>query len=280
MFSFMKSPRRHPSVRLPVQPNRIQDQRGAPPMTWGPSPTGYYPDHNGERQGEADTQNLVVEPHWASGPNPDGSGGGRAVPTTAVDAEKIDQHAFLQVSGTWQPAKNYQRPTGRYDPQTDGPGQPELRLLMHYYYRERGASRTSYMDVPDGRRFSNTGSQDGSSTTWYQDAAAAMAPYNIDPAAYDAKHPERSTAMPDSLHQIPAGPSHGWSEIPVAPGTALIRNQTKVRRGQKAVGQNRLANSTYAGQTYSQSTRHVSNPPGMANTRAGTGGPSVGNPWG
>jgi hypothetical protein len=279
MFSEMFGRRRDPERRESTQPNRILDQRGAPPMSWGPSPTGWYPDFNADRQGVADPDNLIVEPHGSSGGSPTGAGGGAVVPAVAVSAEKIDQHAYLQVAGTWTPAPNQERPTGQYDPAVDGPGAPVPRMLMHFYYRERGASRTAYMNVPDGRTFPAAGSQDGASTTWYQDPAAAMAPYNIDPAAYDAKHPERSTAMPDSLSAIPAGPAHGWSEIPVSPGTLLIRNQTRKRRQQQNVNQNRLANSTYAGQSYSQSTAHVSNPPGV-NVRVGTGGPGVGNPWG
>lgn len=280
MFSEMVARLRDPKLRLPEQPNRILDQRGAPPMSWGPSPTGYYPDFNAERQGAAEWENKIVEAHGESGGNPDGSGGSPGVPTVAVSAEKIDQHAFLQVAGTWTPAPITQRPTGGYDPQTDGPGAPVPRMLMHYFYRACGSSRTRYMDVPDGRQFPRTGSQDGSSSTWYQDPARAMAPYSVPPEQYDPKHPDASTAMPESLLALAPGPSHGWSNIPVSPGTLLMRNQTKKRRQQKNVGQNRLANSTYAGQTYSQSTKHVANPAGATTVRVGVGGPGVGNPFG
>jgi hypothetical protein len=43
-----------------------------------------------------------------------------------------------------------------------------------------------------------------------------------------------------------------------------IQDADKIRklRRQKNVKQNRLANSTYAGQTYSQQTSHVANPAG------------------
>jgi hypothetical protein len=127
------------------------------------------------------------------------------------------------------------------------------------------------MDVP-GRAFPSTGSQDGSSTTWFQNVNAATAPYNIDPAAYDPKYPEQTTDMPDSLSAIPAGPAHGWSNVPVANGYVLARNQDRRRKHQQNVAQNRLANSTYAGQTYSQSTAHVSNPAGYQTAYAGTPG--------
>lgn len=256
-FSEMFSPRKNPNTRLNAAPNRIQPVNQTTANTWGTAPTGYYPDFNQEVQGQAYNDYDVIEPN--------GSSGGPVVPTTAVNAELVDQHVFTQVSGTWTPLTHEQgngRPTGRFDPQTDGPTEPTQRLFSNWYYRGAGNSRTAYMDVPDGRKFPNTGAQDGSSTTWYQSIQAAMAPYNIDPAAYSSAQPYDSTAMPDSLSSIPSGPSHGWSAIPVASGTHINRVQTAKRKGQKSVGQNRLAQSSYAGQTYSQSTAHISNPKG------------------
>ena len=258
-FSEMFSPSRNPNRELTRGPNRIQPVTQTPSLDWGPVPTGYYPDHNGETQGQVRNDYDVLEAP--------GSPGGPVVPNGAVHAERVDQHAFTQVSGTWVPITHEQgngRPTGRHDPRTDGPAMPVQRLLSTWYYRGSGSQRTSHMNVPDGRRFSPVGSRDGSSTTWYQSVQAALAPYNVDPAAYDAKRPEASTAMPDSLSAIPAGPNPGWTAIPVSTGPMLVRNQTKRRRGQKNVGQNRLAMSTYAGQTYSQGTAHVSNPSGAA----------------
>lgn len=256
-FSEMITQMRNPQKRLNAAPNRIQPVTQSTANSWGPAPTGYYPDFNQETMGQASNDYPVHEPN--------GSPGGPIVPTTAVNAEKVDQHVFTQVSGTWTPMTHAQgngRPTGKHDPQTDGPGQPEQRLLSTWYYRGSGNQRNSYMDVPDGRTFPATGSQDGASTTWYQSIQAAMAPYNIDPAAYSNTDPYGSTAMPDTLSSIPSGPSHGWSAIPVASGTKLHRLQTAKRVGQQNVGQNRLAQSSYAGQTYSQSTAHVQNPKG------------------
>lgn len=256
-FSEMFSPGKDPGRELTRRPNQIRPVLQQTADDWGPAPTGYYPDRNADNIGQVYNDYPVMEPN--------GSAGGAVVPTTAVNAERVDQHVFMQVSGTWVPITHEQgngRPTGRHDPRTDGPAAPVPRILSTWYYRGSGSQRTAYMDVPDGRRFPRTGSQDGSSTTWYQSIAAALAPYNVDPAAYDAKRPEESTAMPDSLTAIPAGPNHGWSAIPVSTGPMIVRNQTRRRRQQKNVGQNRLANSTYAGQTYSQSTAHVANASG------------------
>lgn len=256
-FTEMFSPRKNPNLELTRAPNQIQPVLQTPSVDWGPKPTGYYPDRNPEQMGYVHNDYPVMEPN--------GSAGGAVVPTTAVNAEKVDQHAYTQISGTWTPLTHEQgngRPTGRHDPQTDGPAKPDQRLLSLWYYRGSGNQRTSYMDVPDGRTFPRTGSQDGSSTSWYQSVSAVLTPYNVDPSTYDPKHPYDSTEMPDSLTAIPAGPNHGWSAIPVASGPVIARNQDKVRRHQKNVGQNRLAMSTYAGQTYSQSTAHVANPPG------------------
>lgn len=256
-FSEMFSPSKQPNRELTQRPTQIRPVLQTTSSDWGPAPTGYYPDRNGDTIGQVRNDYLIMEPN--------GSSGGPVVPNGAVNAERVDQHAFTQVSGTWVPLTHSQgdgRPTGKHDPRTDGVAAPVQRLLSTWYYRGAGNQRTAYMDVPDGRRFSRVGTQDGSSTTWFQAVAAALAPYNVDPATYDAKLPEASTAMPDSLSAIPAGPNHGWSSIPVSTGPMLARNQTRKRRGQKNVGQNRLAMSTYAGQTYSQSTAHVQNPSG------------------
>jgi hypothetical protein len=217
---------------------------------WEVRPTGYYPDHNGETMGRFDTplDNLVVAPY--------GSPGAPGVVCTEPGSshDRVDQHPFLNVAATWTPSPyGNGRPDGLHDPLTDGPPRPEVFNASLHYHRRSGASRTTYMDVPDGRRFSQTGTQDGVTTVWYVDTAAALEPFNPDPKT--GQHRE-------SLFKLPPGPSHGWSSIPAVPSPIQDADKiTKLRR-QKNVKQNRLANSTYAGQTYSQQTAHVANPTG------------------
>lgn len=257
-FTEMISPVRRPDRTLPVQPDRIRPVTGAPPMDWGTSPTGWQPDHNAETLGRVSAGYPVREPN--------GSDGGPRVPVEPFDgSERVDQHPYLQVSASWLPSSlGNGRLDGLHDPLTDGLPQPVLRLLSLHYYRESGASRTRYMDVPDGRSFPAVGTQDGASWTYYQDAATAMEPYQPDPETGYHK---------DSFMKLPPGPAHGWSNVPVMGGAQLKRKQDRdIKMQQQAVGQNRLSNSTYAGQTYSQQTRHVANPsPGAVPSWRGRG---------
>jgi hypothetical protein len=240
-----------PSRRLGMAPNAVQPGNQALYNGWGPRPTGYYPDMNGETMGYIQTplDNQVTSPYGSPGepaviPNQPGS-----------DHDKVDQHPFLHVAATWTPGPSWDngRPDGGHDPLTDGPPRPEIKNLSLHYHRESGASRTSYSDVPDGRRFLPYGSQDGSSTTVYVDSRAAMEPYNPDPATGQHR---------DSLMRLAPGPAHGWSSVPVVDTRVQDSDKRKVLKQQKNVGQNRLASSTYAGQTYSQQTAHVANPAG------------------
>lgn len=258
-FSEMVTRARSPEVRRSTKPERIQPVTTTPALDWGPAPTGWYPDYNADRIGRVHNDYPVTEAH--------GSPGGPRVPVEPLNsAELVGQHPFVQVAATWQPAASglNGRQDGRHDPLTDGLPEPVVRLMGTWWYPRSGTSRTRYMDVPDGRRFPATGSQDGQSWTYYVDAAVASAPY-APVTPYDPQNPEGTGQNPDSLRALPPSPAHGWSEIPVDSGVKLqASKRTKIKRQQQYVGQNRLANSTYAGQTYSQQTSHVSNPPGHA----------------
>lgn len=247
--SEMYTPPVVPSRRFDQMPHAIQPGNQGLYNGWAPRPTGYQPDHNGETMGRIDTplNNPVCPPYGSPGAE-------GLIPTEPVSShERIDQHPYLEVSATWTPDPSWGngRPDGGHDPLTDGPPRPEIRNLSLYYYREAGSSRTRFMDVPDGRRFLANGSQDGSSTTVYVDSAIACAPFDPDP---------KTGQHPDSLKRLAPGPSHGWSSVPVIDTRVQDADKRKVLRQQKSIKQDRLANSTYAGQTYSQQTAHVRNP--------------------
>lgn len=243
-----------PGRRLNRAPHQIQ---GGPATTaqntgWGPAPTGYYPDYQDSHPGNVANPgvyptNIVLDPV--------GTPGGPVFPTEPGDrADRVDQHPVLHVTATWTPSPyGNGRYDGEVDPLVDGPPRPELYNMSLHYHRESGASHTSFRNVPDGRRFPVVGSQDGSSTTYYVDSAASMAPYA--PGTPGGQ-------MPDSYRQISPGPAHGWSEVPVMNAGREDLKKMKALKQQQNAKQNRLANSTYAGQTYSQSTAHVANPTG------------------
>ena len=200
-----------------------------------PHPTGYFPDRSSPQQGRADWS-----PVWD-----DTYGPSRF---EAVGGELVDQHPYLQVSATWQPYPEDERPSGHDDPLADGLPAPTPRLLSLWFMTARGSSRDQYDDVP-GRQFPQNGSQDGCTWVYYQDPVRALAPY--DPA------PDSGGQMPDTLRALPPSPAHGWASQPVMVAQQWDRMKMDSLPQQRGVNQNRLANSTYAGQSYGSRTAHV-----------------------
>lgn len=198
-----------------------------------PAPTGYYPDVRGQIQ-----QPITIGPVFDD-----------LYRTTVVGAndpgETVDQHPWLYVTQTWTPPENFERPSGVQDPLTDGPPQPTIQNLALHYRRESGTQVTAYYDAP-GHTFPRNGSQDGAAWTYYQDPTRALMPY--DPAQTDGGQ------MPDTLRSIPPSPAHGWAMRPLVNAQAAINAKTAALVQEQPGKQERLANSTYAGQTYSQTT--------------------------
>lgn len=203
------------------------------PIGGQPRPTGYYPDMYGSRQMRATV--YPVEPYGVNVLR-------RQVGDVAV---MNDQHPYLQVDATWWPAPAAGRRDGAHDPLTDGPARPTVRNLQLFYMRAQGSSDTRFLDVPDGRRFSPYGTQDGVTTAYYQDPVAQMTPADA------------AGLAPDSLKQLPPGPPHGWTSIPAVNATAFNVHKSRVLQQQTNPHQDRLANATASGQTYSQRTAHV-----------------------
>ena len=198
-----------------------------------PTPTGYYPNVRGQIQYPI-TIGPVYDELYRS-----------AVVGANDPGEKIDQHPWLDVTQTWTPPENQERPSGVQDPLTDGPAQPTIRDLSLHYRRESGASVTAYYDAP-GHVFPKNGSQDGAAWTYYQDPTRALTPY--DPAQ------TQNGQMPDTLRALPPSPPHGWSMRPLVNAQAAINAKSAVLVQEQPGKQERLANSTYAGQTYGQTT--------------------------
>lgn len=202
-----------------------------------PAPTGYYPNVRGQLQSP-----ILIGPVFDELYRP-------AVVGANDPGEKIDQHPWLDVTQTWTPPENTDRPSGVQDPLTDGPAQPTIRDLSLHYRRQSGDSVTAYYDAP-GHVFPKNGSQDGAAWTYYQDPTLALMPY--DPAQL-----QRDGQMPDTLRGIPPSPPHGWAVRPLVNSQAAINAKTALLVQEQPGKQERLANSTYAGQTYSQTTARV-----------------------
>lgn len=214
-----------------------------------PAPTGYYPDRSYPDQGQASFSEVYDELY------------GPARQEKLNGFEDVDQHPYLQVTANWTPEPQSGRLDGRDDPMNDGPAQPTLRLSNLFYQRAIGTSVTNYLDAP-GIRYPPNGSQDGASWTYYQDARLALLDYN--PPA------DGNGEMPDTLRAMPPSPPHGWAAQAVN-ARQLELDKAQVLRGQKGPHQDRLANSTYAGQSYSATTSHVG--------ASGTGGTGSTRSW-
>lgn len=162
-------------------------------------------------------------------------------------SELVDQHPWLQIDATWQPPPEGPRKDGRHDPLPDGLPRPTPRLAHLHYNRSQGASHTQVDDTP-GIQFPVGGSQDGASWSWLVNSRAAMAPY---------APPAGQTEMPDSLQAIPPSPPHGWTSIPVRNSRQDLIDKARALRQTQPPRQDRLASSTYSGQTFGQRTAHV-----------------------
>lgn len=210
-----------------------------------PAPFGYYPDRSWPDQGQV-TQSPVYDDLY-----------GPARQETLNGAERVDQHPWMQVSATWTPPADCARPSGGNDPMVDGPSSPTPRLLSLFYARAQGSDQTKFLDAP-GVRYPSNGSQDGASWVYYQDSRLAMLPY--DPA------PDANGQMPDTLRALPPSPPHGWASQPAINAKQAELDKMRQLRGQRAPHQDRLANSTYAGQSYGARTAHVGAAPATGTT--------------
>lgn len=181
-------------------------------------------------------------------------------------SELLDQHPMMHVTASITVADDNPRRTGTRDPMISGPARPDTVLLSLFQYTGAGTDNNKYMDVPDGRSFSPYGSQDGSTWVIYQDATAALASFN-DTGSKVYEDPSRTPSAQPTLSRMSPGPSHGWTSVPVVNVKQYENNKSVQLKQQLPPHQDRKANSTVAGQSYSQRTQ-------SARQAAGTAGPS------
>lgn len=229
LFKQIRQRRLNPQQRLDHQPGGR------------PAPTGYYPNNVGH---------LPIEGTFHAEP-------GEEPYLPRVQGGKlngqIDQHPWMYTAATVTAPPQGPRKSGRIDPLEDGPTHEDLRHLKMYQRRMVGTSTTRYQDRPDyGPK--QIGRQDGVSYVYWASPDRAMLPY--DPQLLDP----RTGEMPETWVAIPPAPARGWSARPVYAEQEKINAKAKAVPGHRTPHQDRLANSSYAGQSYSAQTAHVRNP--------------------
>ena len=248
-----------PGLETRAYPGSITNLDGtANPQELSPSrPTGYLPDARALPQvpynRDADTAGIIEYSDT------------RFPPEILDGAEQVDQHPFLHVTATITVPDDCPRRTGTRDPMISGPARPDTVLLSLFQYTGAGTDNTKFKDVPDGRVFPAYGSQDGSTWTIYEDATAALSAFNNSASPVPADPSQTATAQP-SLGRLAPGPSHGWTSVPVVNEQQIAINKARALKQQLPPHQDRKANSTVAGQTYSQRTATVQQAAGIGPT--------------
>ena len=215
-----------------------------------PAPTGFYPGVRGHLQHPVEVDHRAFEELYHE-----------TIVGSLNYTEDIDQHPWVQVDATWTPAPNMTRPDGKWDPLCDGPPPPTLRDLSLHYRKWAGASVTRFADVP-GVTFPPTGTQDGSSWTYLQ--SPALAQQHFDPALnkFNESTGQIEGGMPDTLRTLPPSPVHGWTARAVLTPQQEVNLKAAALQQQTPGRQERLAPSSYAGQSYGQGTAVVAGPVG------------------
>ncbi len=152
-----------------------------------------------------------------------------------------DRHMFVH-----QGTETTGRSSGIHDPLADGPVRPSLRMLMVDHRRESGTDATRTYD-PRRPKYSRFGTQDGFATrVWGGTPGFFM--------AYGQRGSGESVGSDTSgAVMLPATVSHGLHTHTVNQRRTTAKNYRSTP--QMVPGrQDRLANSTRAGQSYSQTT--------------------------
>lgn len=223
----------------------ITDDQAAERWTQDPAgnpvPTGWYPNVPNGLASTVEWQGDPVAELPDDTPRPN--------TVDASGSQAIDQHPWVDITQTWTPAPNLERPSGTSDPLTMGPPEPTIRQLSAWYNREAGASVSQFRDAP-GVQYPTNGSQDGASWTYYQDPARSQIPWTPALLGTDGQ-------MPDSLRALPPSPPRGWAVQPLTVTTEDILATTAALQQQQPGPTNWRSTSTVAGQSWGQGTAQV-----------------------
>lgn len=221
-----------PSVRFPTAPNAGASGNGQARVT------GYYP--NVISGSSVGGQREVPQ----GGTLHDGVSNMRPSKTqfdTLVDYQRMP---YYRTPSPFVPAEQTGRLSGRQDPLASGPERSTLHTMSRSNYIARGTTDTRNLDNSI-IEFSKVGVQDGVSYVTVMDPIKS--------------NPRLSPFTPESAvtHIAPSGPHGTHSRNPKKAKAVSNANYTK-KDQQVATGQNRLANSNRAGQSYSATTQHLS----------------------
>lgn len=152
-----------------------------------------------------------------------------------------DRHAFVY-TGTERTG----RMSGLCDPMLDGPARPSIRVQTRTYRREAGTDATRNYD-PSRVGYQPVGWQDGSATRIWGGSPGYFQPYAQRGTSESVARDTSGNAM------LPSTVPHGLHTHSVRGTvfTARVYDGTPQMRGTR---QDRISNSTRAGQSYSQTT--------------------------
>jgi hypothetical protein len=169
------------------------------------------------------------------------------------------RYSYIKQTSTLVPNPDPERNPGVLDPLASGPARDSVRTLSRSFYRQAGTSDTRSLDN-NVVQFSPYGQQDGVSWTVAVDPKLSNPLFT--PATYDADGNQESSVV-----RIPPSGPHGLHSVYPARARAQNVASFKAQPQQRATGQNRLANSNRAGQTYSATTQHLTGATNVQYTR-------------
>lgn len=169
------------------------------------------------------------------------------------------RYTWERQSSTWVPPEETTRFSGVEDPLASGAARETFRTFTRIFNRQAGTDNTRNLDNTVTAK-SPYGQQDGVSWTT-----------RVDPVLANPKLTPPSDES--SVVRIPPSGPHGLHSRNPMPNKAKTNQNYAAQPQQKAVNQNKLANSTRAGQTYSATTKHlIGNTNPVTYTRGGNRG--------
>lgn len=220
-----------PDVRLDVAPRSGSRGVGQARVT------GYYPNviSGSSKGGEREVPQ--------GGTLHDGVSNMRPSKTQFDALVSYQRMPYFNNSSPYVPDQQTGRLSGRQDPLASGPERATLHMMSRSNYTQRGTTNTRQLDN-QVIQFSEIGVQDGVSYVTTMDPMKSnprLTPFTTESAV---------------VHIPPSGPHGTHSRNPVKQ-KAVSNANFRAKAQQNAIGQNRLANSNRAGQSYSATTQHI-----------------------
>lgn len=153
------------------------------------------------------------------------------------------RYSWRRDSSRWVPPEETDRFSGTQDPLASGPARLTTRTFARIFNRQVGTTDTRNLDNTVTAK-SLYGQQDGVSWT-----------VKVDPVLANPRLTPQSDES--SVIRIPPAGPHGLHSRNPMNNKAKSNANFAAQPQQRATGQNKLANSNRAGQTYSATTKHL-----------------------